>query len=553
MFVMPIQIDLIFSLDCGFDRPRSNLAHNLACFFPLIGNFLSFDKKTGRREVRKRIIHDQQTKRVWRPKHFFVKISFSVGSQFRPMNDSPLAATPEPSSARMEMQDPTHIATSASNISFAVASRLRSSAAEFVPKSMMAAAHSPPTKSKMDVASDCKTPLYPPVPEVMGAVVNNMPRSQSEVIMQDQSTNHARNAIIQLFMCFLSGLFPPDTYKETFPNTAITTSSAFDCVNAPSITPTEYFARIAKFSTCSAETMIRAFTFITKPPDSSHRPPFTARSVHRLLLTAVSFCAKFYDDHHVCLEYYAKIGGIELSELVTLEEIFFRCWGDDLFQPGVVGIDVTWNFLARVAFTVPQFHPQLSASSPQTASASAQTASDSTSHSPQQDPPVVQIEPQSSLLRLARDHLAWGCACSNVSDEIYTFIVEIQSYRNAFVKELIRPLLRTKTADTKEAAKTDIGTVPTTSTGCTSSVQASANYDVKETEQPIPTTPSITKAEILLPRVKPPRARPGGGSTQAFTRRLRHARGSVARRQPFWSPQIDPISPSASAATLIAC
>mmetsp|Transcript_20065 Transcript_20065/g.34548 ORF Transcript_20065/g.34548 Transcript_20065/m.34548 type:complete len:222 (+) Transcript_20065:318-983(+) len=104
--------------------------------------------------------------------------------------------------------------------------------------------------------------------------------------------------------------------------------TVFHAQRIPPISIEDYLARIAKYSLCSKSCFVVAALYIkriTEPHGCSTdgvaqpRVVLTHHTVHRLLLTAIMLSAKFLDDTYYNNAYYAKVGGLPLSELNSLE------------------------------------------------------------------------------------------------------------------------------------------------------------------------------------------------------------------------------------------
>lgn len=98
----------------------------------------------------------------------------------------------------------------------------------------------------------------------------------------------------------------------------------FHAVRAPQLTILDYLHRIANFFACSHECFVFALIYVDRIVKI--HPDFTIckLSVHRLLVTSVMLAAKFFDDVYYSNAYYAKVGGVHVSELNALEALFLK-------------------------------------------------------------------------------------------------------------------------------------------------------------------------------------------------------------------------------------
>lgn len=98
----------------------------------------------------------------------------------------------------------------------------------------------------------------------------------------------------------------------------------FHALKAPGISILQYLERIHKYSSCSTECFILALIYIDR---LIQRANFilTELNVHRVVITSVLLAAKFFDDAYYNNAYYAKVGGVLVSEMNGLEvEFLFR-------------------------------------------------------------------------------------------------------------------------------------------------------------------------------------------------------------------------------------
>lgn len=82
--------------------------------------------------------------------------------------------------------------------------------------------------------------------------------------------------------------------------------------------------RIHKYASCSSECFILALIYIDRLIQRNNFL-LTDLNVHRVVITAVLLAAKFFDDAYYNNAYYAKIGGVLVSEINGLEvDFLFR-------------------------------------------------------------------------------------------------------------------------------------------------------------------------------------------------------------------------------------
>lgn len=98
----------------------------------------------------------------------------------------------------------------------------------------------------------------------------------------------------------------------------------FHALKAPSIGISQYLERIHKYASCSTECFILALIYIDRLIQVNNFI-LTELNVHRVAITSILLAAKFFDDAYYNNAYYAKVGGVLVSEMNRLEvEFLFR-------------------------------------------------------------------------------------------------------------------------------------------------------------------------------------------------------------------------------------
>ena len=92
----------------------------------------------------------------------------------------------------------------------------------------------------------------------------------------------------------------------------------------PKISIGDYLNRIERYSMCSKECFVIALLYIDRfiYGVGLQNAAVNHHSIHRILITSIMLAAKFYDDQYFNNAYYAKIGGLDTSELNSLEAEF---------------------------------------------------------------------------------------------------------------------------------------------------------------------------------------------------------------------------------------
>lgn len=96
-------------------------------------------------------------------------------------------------------------------------------------------------------------------------------------------------------------------------------TSGFYSARAPRISIKSYLKRIHHFFACSDECFVLALVYIDRIAKRAPAIILCDRSVHRVLFFSMMLAAKFHDDVSYSNKYYAKVGGMPVSEVNTLE------------------------------------------------------------------------------------------------------------------------------------------------------------------------------------------------------------------------------------------
>ncbi|KAH7436339.1 hypothetical protein KP509_05G015000 [Ceratopteris richardii] len=101
--------------------------------------------------------------------------------------------------------------------------------------------------------------------------------------------------------------------------------SRFQGVRAPSISVTKYLERIHKYTNSGLSCFVVAYVYMDRLMHQQPDQPITSMNVHRLLITSMMIAAKVIEDVHFNNAFYAKVGGISVTELNKLEAILLFC------------------------------------------------------------------------------------------------------------------------------------------------------------------------------------------------------------------------------------
>ncbi|OAD77905.1 cyclin, partial [Phycomyces blakesleeanus NRRL 1555(-)] len=113
---------------------------------------------------------------------------------------------------------------------------------------------------------------------------------------------------------------------------SISHPSPYTCFHArsiPSITIHAYLIRILKYCPCANECFLALLVYfdrMSKPNHLTNSPSLRLDSynVHRLVITGIMISSKLFSDVFFTNSRYAKVGGLPVSELNTLELEFLQ-------------------------------------------------------------------------------------------------------------------------------------------------------------------------------------------------------------------------------------
>lgn len=92
----------------------------------------------------------------------------------------------------------------------------------------------------------------------------------------------------------------------------------FHALRPPSISILDYLTRILRYANCSGECFVLALVYIDRLIRHQNFV-ICGLNIHRVIVTSITLAAKFFDDAFYNNVYYAKIGGVPVRELNSLE------------------------------------------------------------------------------------------------------------------------------------------------------------------------------------------------------------------------------------------
>jgi len=147
----------------------------------------------------------------------------------------------------------------------------------------------------------------------------------------------------------------------------------FHAMKPPAIGIQQYLERIHKYASCSNECFILALIYIDRLIQRNNFL-LTELNVHRVVITGILLAAKFFDDAYYNNAYYAKVGGVLVTEVNGLEvdflfrinfslhvtpQVFEKYRQELLSQAGTAGIRITPPLEALVPALQQQHQPPI--------------------------------------------------------------------------------------------------------------------------------------------------------------------------------------------------
>jgi len=108
------------------------------------------------------------------------------------------------------------------------------------------------------------------------------------------------------------------------------TQNIFFTKRPPSITLESYLERIIKYTRIEDSTLILALIYLDRLCESQ-KFKMNTHNIHRLLLTSVVIAIKYNEDDYYSNTFYAKVGGIKMEEMNSLEVEYLRLLKYTLF------------------------------------------------------------------------------------------------------------------------------------------------------------------------------------------------------------------------------
>ncbi|KAL0079023.1 cyclin [Phycomyces blakesleeanus] len=99
------------------------------------------------------------------------------------------------------------------------------------------------------------------------------------------------------------------------------------CFHARTASPIDihsYLARILVYTPCPNECFLSLLVYLDRMACSPSRLRIDSRNIHRLIIAGVMVATKFFSDRSFTNARYAKVGGISVTELNSLEIEFLR-------------------------------------------------------------------------------------------------------------------------------------------------------------------------------------------------------------------------------------
>ncbi|CAD8102998.1 unnamed protein product [Paramecium sonneborni] len=107
--------------------------------------------------------------------------------------------------------------------------------------------------------------------------------------------------------------------------------TVFHTNKKPQITIYKYIERIKTYCYCSNECFVLALIYIDRVQKKNQDVVINSFCVHRFLLACILISIKYNDDDYYKNDYYARVGGVAIQELNTLEQELLKLLDYELF------------------------------------------------------------------------------------------------------------------------------------------------------------------------------------------------------------------------------
>ncbi|KAH7429392.1 hypothetical protein KP509_09G046100 [Ceratopteris richardii] len=153
-----------------------------------------------------------------------------------------------------------------------------------------------------------EAPAVPPPPSSSEKVIPNILPVMSSILTRIVSRNEQNSSVV-----------------VTLKHNNSKSLSSFQGLRAPGISLSKYLERIHKYTNVSLSCFVVAYIYMDRLIHRHPDEPITSMNVHRLLITSVMTAAKVVEDVHFNNAFYAKVGGVTITELNKLELKLLFC------------------------------------------------------------------------------------------------------------------------------------------------------------------------------------------------------------------------------------
>jgi hypothetical protein len=105
----------------------------------------------------------------------------------------------------------------------------------------------------------------------------------------------------------------------------------FHCYSTPTLSLMDYCKRIYTYSGCELETLVVSFILVNRVIRKNPTFHLSIHNCHKLFLTAILVSSKLYEDDALDNVEFAKVGGVEVEELNSMEGALLQLLGYELY------------------------------------------------------------------------------------------------------------------------------------------------------------------------------------------------------------------------------
>lgn len=150
-----------------------------------------------------------------------------------------------------------------------------------------------------------------------------MERNRTNQLKQDNEFEEIKEVVSNSLISSISKALKKLVIKSKYINVSVNKLNPFNSCNIPKISIEKYLKRIINYSRIEQPTLIVSLIYIDRLCSLSNIV-ITFKNVHKILFISIYISVKYNEDVHFNLDYFSKIAGMNLEEIIMLEFEFLR-------------------------------------------------------------------------------------------------------------------------------------------------------------------------------------------------------------------------------------